>query len=350
MTHDVHCRDADQFHVSAQRRFAVIRSMRWLLSLVILLASSIATAAGGVVIVSGKSDEATRTTVQQAAEAVAREAGWTLAAKPLTRKERDAFVKCTDAAWIPCIPPTFGPAGIERVLYVVVDAGSSVEGAPLFTVDARVIAPGADSVPFDRRHCEHCAADALALATTTLLRDLLRVTASQTGRTVLDVTTQPAGVFVKLDGEALGLSNGSFTIAPGTHVLVFEKDGYVSITRQIDVAEGTTAREVASLSPIREQDRDTPKNGERSLVPWALVATGAVFVGGGVALYAVDEEPDRNGGPTYWDTAKYGVGVASIGAVVLGIGIYRLVTDTPASTPTAARVPGGAVLGWAWRY
>jgi len=77
--------------------------------------------------------------------------------------------------------------------------------------------------------------------------DLAPSAAPLVGR--LDITSDPAGARVTVDGSAHGVTPVSLTsIAPGSHAVIVS-DGDTTITRTVSVAAGSTASVVVTLAP-----------------------------------------------------------------------------------------------------
>lgn len=110
---------------------------------------------------------------------------------------------------------------------------------------------------------------------------------------------------------------------------------------------------VAAASPTDESaGSDASDGGSRRLLPYGLMGAGAVALIGGIAMVAMDEDPDPSDttSKTYRDTATAGVVLGAAGAAALGVGIYLWFSDTSGSHPVAAVSHDGAVVGWAGRF
>lgn len=319
---------------------------RLVLALMLFAMPRLAHANLGTVIVGGTADEAARQTVSAAVEKTARESGWSIA-PAISPRDRDALLKCKDPAWTPCVPATFQSAGIERVFLVIVNAGSSKEGGrPIYTLDGRLIL--ATGATFNRRHCEHCADDALATEAATLARDLLRSNATQSGHTVVEITSKPPGAQIVLDGNPIGATDGKFNTFPGPHIVVFEKEGYESTTVEFVVEEGKTAYVTTELKATNVRTPIVPVERRSRAVPFALMGGGAVLLGvGAVSLWRGIADDERY---EYPRALPVGV-VASLGgaaAIAVGVYMYRRAsrTDGHVSTPNGLITRDAFVVGW----
>lgn len=329
----------------------LVRSIRqlqmWLVLLVALgRGAGEAHAEVGLVVIGGTADDRVRGTARAAVEDAARRAGWTLATRRLTPKEQDGIVRCKEPTPFPCLPPSLDADGIDRVLVVIVDRGTSDTGAPELVLLGKLIVTRPRDVIVNRRFCETCADDRLAQGSATLAQDLLRLLATQSGRTVIEIRSEPTGAQIVLDGQRIGVTNASFHTFPGPHVIALEKEGYQPEVVEVTVDEGKTARVSRVLRESAIRPPLLPPRRSR-FVPGAMMAIGAAAVVGGIVLIAVDEDPSPTGGKKYWDTALAGGAAAVVGAAVGAAGVY-LWRRAPRKTsaPSAAFMRGSAVIGW----
>jgi hypothetical protein len=305
----------------------------------------------GIVVVGGSADDHARSTVAAAIESRVKEAGWSLAGSRLTAQEVAGLIACKDAQPVGCVPASLAAAGVRRVVAVTVDPAAGDDGSPEFVLVGRLIVTSPPASSSNKRHCDHCADDRLAQESTVLVEGMLRELASQSGRTVIDIRSDPPGAAIVLDGNRIGVTNATFNTFPGTHVVALEKPGYEAASREVVVEEGMTARVALTLRP--SSARTEIRRPRRSrLVPGLVLGGGLAAVAGGVLLYVVDEDPSPTGGKKYWDTAPAGIAVGIGGVALAGVGSFLLwrAGRADASTPTASVVPGGAVVGWARRF
>lgn len=332
-----------------------VKSTRHIQVMLVLLAvfgrgAGEAHAEAGLVVIGGTADERVRATVGAAVEDAARQAGWSLAAGRLSRKEQDALVRCKEPTPFPCLPPSLEVGGIERVLVVTVDRATSDSGAPELVLLGKLIVTRPRDVIVNRRFCETCAEDRLAQESTRLAQDLLRLLATQSGRTVIEIRSEPTGAQIVLDGQRIGVTDASFNTFPGEHVVMLEKDGYVSEVVELTVDEGKTAHVSRTLRTAEKRPPLMPPRRSR-LVPGAVMAAGAAAVLGGIVLFAVDEDPNPTGGKQYWDTAPAGVAIGLAGLAVGGAGAYLWRRASRRDTAPAATLARGAVvIGWSGSF
>ncbi len=303
----------------------------------------------GVVVVGASAERHERAAISSAVEAATRSAGWTLPPKPLTDKESEAVFVCTgsSAPWT-CLPPSIDKA-TEHVLVVGVEHQRE-NGTPMTVLSGKLIATSSHAVVFAQRYCDHCADDKLTEASTDLTQELLKRLAVRDGRTVLSVRSVPTGARITLDGAAIGATDGTFNIAPGSHVVLLEKDGFQSETQTTTAEEGKTTEVSRTLRPTNANDgmpQTPPGPGRSWLVPALVIGGGAVVAIGGGVLLAIDEDPSPTGGKTYLDTAPAGIAVGLAGLATIGVGVYLWHhASRPSTAPSAALVHGGAVIGW----
>jgi hypothetical protein len=307
-------------------------------------------AEAGLVVIGGTADERVRATVGAAVEGAARQAGWSLAAGRLSRKEQDGLVRCQEPTPFPCLPPSLEAGGIERVLVVTVDRATSDSGAPELVLLGKLLVTRPRDVIVNRRFCETCAEDRLAQEATTLAQDLLRLLATQSGRTVIEIRSAPTGAQIVLDGQRIGVTDASFNTFPGEHVVTLEKDGYVSEVIELTVEEGTTAHVSRRLRAAETRPPLVPPRRSR-LLPGAMMAAGITAVVGGLVLFVVDQDPSPTGGKQYWDTAPAGIAIGAVGLAVGGAGAYLWRRASRQDTaPSATLARGAVVIGWSGSF
>jgi len=104
------------------------------------------------------------------------------------------------------------------------------------------------------------------------------VNASALGK--IKVSTSPATVHVYIDSVYAGESPDTFTaISPGRHEIMLEADGYVTVTKSVNVSAGETATVFESLGFA---ETPTKKAGVSGTGIWAFA--GVVAVSGVIAL------------------------------------------------------------------
>ncbi len=86
-------------------------------------------------------------------------------------------------------------------------------------------------------------------------------------------------------------------------------------------------------------------------VPKLVVAAGVGLVIAGAVMYALDEDPERDGGPRYNDTAPAGVALGVSGVVLAGVGTWLwLRAGNRDSAPIASVGTSQGFVGWAGSF
>jgi hypothetical protein len=154
----------------------------------------------------------------------------------------------------------------------------------------------------------------------------------------------PSGAAIIFDGQRRERATDTTIFAvPGRHTVSFEKSGYLTAMRSIDVQEGQTNQVTVDLraKPV------APLPSGPGALPWIIGGVGAAAVVTGVVLYAIHQEPSPSGGRTYRDTAAPGIVTGIAGAVTVGVaGFIWYHERMTSSAPVAAVSRDSAVIGW----
>jgi hypothetical protein len=306
-------------------------------------------AANGVIAIGGNAEERDRAAVTAGVTAATRVAGWQLPGKPLSKKEAAGLLRCLDPGepW-GCIPGTIDAQGIHQALVVAAEKRQSDDGSPMVVLTAKLIVTRPRALVIHQRFCEHCTDDKLTQASTELTQQLVQELAVRMGRTVLEVKSTPVGARITLDGEPIGATNTTFNTYPGSHVVIIEKPGYLTQTIPIQAEEGKTAEVSVTLHESDTGPKPTtkPPPEPSRVVPLTLIgAGGAAVVTAGVLVYLGRQDgPDDKYQHTHATTL--GVVTGLVGVAAIGAGVYLWWRGPSTSAPTAAAVPGGAVVGW----
>lgn len=317
-----------------------------------IASTSVAQADTGLLIVGGGAREHERATISEAIERTVRAAGWSLPAKPPTKKETDGLLNCQDATtpWT-CVPPSISSRGIQHVFVVSVDMSQAPNGAPLVVITGRMIATEPPEFAFGQRFCEHCADDKLIDAGTELARQLIDDLATRAGRTVVHFTSEPTAADIILDGTKLGVTEATYSTYPGKHTAMVQKAGYISQVREFTVEQGKTAEVAFTLvrSDAATAIHVTPTTPPRSYVlPAVAIGAGAsLAVLGGILLYRGLHGSDQYDYPR---ATAVGVPMELVGLGAVGAGFYLLWRSDPSSTPSAGSGRQGVVVGWSGRF
>lgn len=141
-------------------------------------------------------------------------------------------------------------------------------------------------------------------------------------------------------------SNGEVMRAAVVNLTDANDDRLRSLARFM--ADGTPSQELDILHGDRlAPEQPAGATSQRNLLGPALVVTGVVGLAGSAVLYAFDEDPSPEGGPTYLDTAPWAVGIGAVSAIALGIGIWRWLKGRPDSpTPRVAPRRDGVTVAF----
>jgi len=318
------------------------------LSLVVLVISMVNAGAAhadkGIIVIGGNADPLRRNAVGDAVKDSATKAGWIVAPSPLTKQESQRLLACNDPTLYPCVPASLATGGIERLFVIKVDAGTTDGGEPQLIIDVTLIGTNPQGLVSEKKHCDHCADDQLKLQSSSLAAGMLQELATRSGRTVLDVKSDPPGARITLDGKMVGLTNARFNIYPGEHQITLEKSGYGSRTRKVTIQDGSTEEVAEQLRSSTQPAVESSTTGSR--LPVALFGVGVAAVVGGGVMILVDQDPSPTGNRNYWNTAPWGVAIGVAGLATIGLSYYFWHDAKAHSAPTAALVPGGAVIGW----
>jgi len=319
---------------------ALILAFAWLVGIRSVRAET------SLLVVGGNAADHERATVTGAIENAIRTAGWTLSAKPLSKKESDGLLKCPDSKspWT-CIPASPNTKGIRGAFVVSVDASQSDAGASVVVITAKMIVVDPPAFTIRERYCEHCADDKLEEAGQELVTQLTRELAKRSGRTVVVIKSIPSSATLILDGEHLGGTDATLNTFPGKHTAMVEKAGYLSETREFVVEEGKTAEVTFALrkSPIKPLPMRPVSTAPSRRVPIVLISAGGAFaLFGGVSLYQGLRDDAKF---DYSRATAVGVTTGLIGLAAVGTGLYLLWRKPDAPVPTASVIPGGVSLG-----
>ena len=297
--------------------------------------------------------------VRGAIENTLRKAGWTWPARPPSPKEADSLLKCEDSRspWT-CIPATISGIRAREVQRVfVISVESRTAPAPMIVLTARVIvASSPPSFVVRQRFCEQCSTGELVQASEDLTRQLFSELAARTGATAIEVTSEPPGADVHLDGTPAGKTPARLVTAAGQHLVTVTQPGFVYEVRTIQVEQGQTVAVAVPLHAAPPAGAAPPGSAAATtdppsfrLIPAAAIASGAGLIAfGGVALYL-----GHLGGTTerYRYTRATPVGVASIvlGAGAIGAGLY-LWRGPDGSGLVGAVDRSNSVVVWSGRF
>jgi hypothetical protein len=158
----------------------------------------------------------------------------------------------------------------------------------------------------------------------------------------LEVTSNPAGATVEIDGKAVGQTPMRVEVAAGSHRIVLRKQGHVTQERQSELADGGEDLVRVELPRDRSREQRTMR-----IAGWSLIGVGVAGVVTGIALLATDENPvknncdgvhvDRFGNCEFrWNTKGAGIGLLVPGILAAGAGTALVVIGRKGQ-PSSAR-------------
>ncbi len=226
---------------------------------------------------------------------------------------------CDDAA---CRRAAAGTLGCRYVL------GGAVQGEDRFFKLELWIADGYTGAVLarTRQSCEICGQQAVGDKmdlSASALRAKLESFGKEVGR--VSIITDPPGAEISVDGDVAGQAPLELELAPGTRRLRLRVEGYLPLTRTIEVVRGVHERVEAQLIPA-----GSPWRGRAG---WILGGAGLAGLGTGIALFALDGgsagcTSDLAGAecPSQRDTTAAAWTLTALGASSLILGSYLVLT------------------------
>jgi hypothetical protein len=102
----------------------------------------------------------------------------------------------------------------------------------------------------------------------------------------IEITSAQLGTRIQLDGKPWFSAPGTerVRVVAGLHTVVAERDGYLTVSRRLVVAGGSTATEELRLMPIESAVIVAYRHPR--WIPWSVLGAGsAIAVGGGLGFY-----------------------------------------------------------------
>lgn len=336
-----------QHATSSARRNALV-----LAGLLLAAFASTAVAERAAVLVTGKATDHERTLVVGAVSEHVGRAAWTLDTETFNEGERNSILLClkNDRPW-PCIGPMVGAHKIDRLFVVRLDLGRRTTRTPAITAQL-VLADNDRIPPFEARYCDPCTPADLTELTNDAVASLIKRVRADAGigrpdgpdpattKHALTVKTTPEGASISIDKRPAGRANEPISLAAGHHIIDVELSGHRPERREVDVSTQDLTITVELVPQVE---------GRSKALPIGLMAGGAALAVGcivyGLTLESSPDTFEHHRLLVSWPA----IGLGSLGVVAAGAGLYLFLRhdDKPRSTPTAAVVPGGAVLGWA---
>ena len=229
------------------------------------------------------------------------------------------------------------------VVYARVDITPGGDIEKTVTVLAYWFQKGKPAVA-QRRFCQRCTDPMLR---TTAEELMVALTAGQTepeGK--LKLTSTPEGAQCVIDGKPAGVTPLDKPLAAGPHEVVIEHSGHDAETRFITVKPSETVTVEVSLVVTVHQGGSKTK-----LLPLAVMGAGGAMFLTGAIMYAIDQDPSRDGDFTIRNTAPAGIGIGIAGlAIAAGGYLWYRSASKHESAPVAAVTHEGAYIGWTGRF
>lgn len=261
----------------------------------------------------------------------------------LPAAEVDKLVDCFVADDQACAKHVVAGADVNHLVFVMVQV--SAEGD--VSLSGWLFDATGEPVGTARDACADCRVETLTRTAEALITALWREVEPLV---TLQVTSNPSGAEVRVDGAVIGTTPLEHGIAAGAHEVAVSHPGYRTVTRRIEpAAAGTQSLEVT-----------LPRGGGGGggKLPWILIGVGGAAVVSGAVLFALDEDvpPLDPSGPEpehYFDSGTGGAVLLGAGALIAGGGavlwfLGRRGDDGGDERPNVvvSPTPGGGTLGW----
>ena len=238
--------------------------------------------------------------------------------------------------------------GSRAVVRIKLDAVAGKLHAEWFDVDGGGVAAHRE------RSCGTCKDAQLQQSAAALGNELLRE-AQNHPRGVLEVSSQPAGAQVVIDGQSRGVTPYQRALLVGRHDMKLRLGGHADYDQALDIQSGKSLTIEATLSPVASTagsaDRDsamvqTPKRPLwRYLLGGGLIASGAIVSGLGISALSQsgscgDITAPPGGAPCnyLYDTRAVGGGLVGVG-IGLTVGGILTIAWPMKSTPVRTGSP-----------
>ena len=146
--------------------------------------------------------------------------------------------------------------------------------------------------------CSGKCADAAAQKTLAerATRDLIAKARSLGAPAYITVQSTPAGGTVRIDGAPMGVTNMTFGVTPGKHVITVEKPGFKLSMHELDVEAGARGNVSAELQKSESGDGSGGNSGGGGaggskvtrLFAWITLAAAVGGLAAGIPLIAID--------------------------------------------------------------
>jgi PEGA domain len=299
-------------------------------------------------------------------------AGWALTPRSFTSQEAEELVKClpVEQPW-PCLAKAVRDSAVRRLAVLSLESQPTADGTPMTVVTVQIAsADQQDSAHGGRRYCQPCSPDSLAKLTTAAAEDVIERMYLRSGKTFLEVKSEPLGAIISVNGKRKGVTNAAFPVLPGSQRIDIVHPQYESETRTVEAEEDKTTvvtvafskRRAAGSSPVpRPTNQVRPPSAPlpSGVLPGALLAGGGLLIAGGAIAFLSDEDdasraphPETPQSQSFYNTAPLGVGLIVAGVAVAGVGgwlLWRSSSNTKPQGMAATSLlvyPGGGAISY----
>lgn len=246
----------------------------------------------------------------------------------------------------PCQAEFAAQNSLPYVLDVVVQ---KMEGGGDWKLSGKLVdAAVGDVAASQEQPCPACTDEQAAAKLTQLIRAVTTQGLARP-RGQVDVTSEPAGAAVTVDGRLIGQTPTHHPVWAGSAEVLVKRSGFVPERRRTYIAEGSTARVAVTLQkeaprvegpeppPAAVEEPQIVMVRERDPRPvWRLAAGGAslgaggLLVGFGAAALSVDKScitdpvPPAMRCDQLYDTKNLGIGLVAAGAALSVTGIVLM--------------------------
>jgi hypothetical protein len=337
-----------------------------LAALILAASAGVAYADSAVLILDGGPKDGDKKALSASARSAGEGAGWKLENDTGVPAERDMLACLQPSHDAKCAANALAKIKPDYAIVLRVmsengdDLGTLPKGAPR-VIRGWMLRRNGDLVVSDQGRCDGCRPEELRDAARGVTAELLRRTVALTASSALIIKSQPAGAQVFVDGVPIGATDRRYEVFAGKHTVRLELEGFQTEEYHLDVASGEQKNVDVQMKPTGDKRKVARVDGEhphKSLWPRRAlyVAPGAILVVGGGALFALDEDGQRDGQrrQSHRETTVEAWTVTAIGAAALTAGIVMLVLHEKKSddkpSPTVQIDRGGAVVGISGRF
>jgi hypothetical protein len=202
--------------------------------------------------------------------------------------------------------------------------------------------------------CDGCQLAELSRFAERLMKSLLDKAATVGDSAQLTVRSTPKGAVVRIDGTPMGVTDMTFGVTPGSHLVTLHKAGYRVSSHRLRLAQRDRRELSSTLVPSRASDDDAPPRAYRWL-KWTLAGTAVVALGVGVGLWAKGRVASSSGPGVEPEITNYrtpGIVLTAIGGALAGGAVALFILDRRRSpradntTPVAILTGDSALVGY----